>query len=250
MKKLFLVLFLVAFAGAANAAGGGKTPKTVDWPFDGIWGKVDKTSAQRGFQVYREVCAACHGLKRISFRQLAALGFSEAEIKVLAAEYSITDGPDADGEMFDRPGKPSDNIPSPYANENQSRASNNGAYPPDLSLIVKARPNGANYLFSLLTGYETPPADVKLREGLYYNPYMPGKKIAMAPPMADGQVEYIDGTDASLQQMSKDVTNFLQWAAEPEMEQRKRMGIKVMIFLFFMTFFFYIAKKRIWSRIK
>ena len=215
-----------------------------------MFGKVDKQSAQRGLQVYKEVCAACHGLKRVAFRTLTGIGFSEAEVKSLAAGYDIQDGPNDDGEMFTRPGRPSDKFPSPYANDNAARAMQNGALPPDLSLIVKARPVGANYLFSLLTGYSDAPEGHELPEGGHYNKYFPGGVIKMPPPLAADQVTYQDGTAATMEQEARDVTAFLQWAAEPEMEDRKRLGIKVLIFLGVMTAFFYVAKKRIWNNIE
>jgi ubiquinol-cytochrome c reductase cytochrome c1 subunit len=249
MTRIFLCL-LVLLPLSAHAASDYKKPRQMAWPFDGVMGRVDQQSAQRGFQVYKEVCAACHGIHRVAFRNLAAIGFSEGEVKTIAADYTVVDGPNEDGELFERAARPSDKFPKPYPNANAARAAQNGAYPPDLSLIVKARMDGANYLYSLLTGYEDAPADFKIGEGLHYNPYFPGKKIAMAAPLSDGQVEYQDGTEATVEQMSKDVVSFLQWAAEPDMEARKRMGMKVMVFLFIMTVFFYVAKKRIWSRIE
>lgn len=253
MNKLSLILGISLAVGliAANASAseGQKQPKHVEWSFDGMLGKVDKPSAQRGLQVYKEVCAACHGLSRVAFRTLTEIGFSEGEVKALAAGYTIQDGPNDAGDMFERPGLPSDKFTSPFANENAARASNNGAYPPDLSLIIKARPNGANYLYSLLTGYEEPPEDVHLSDGQHYNPYFPGHKLAMPAPLSDGQVTYEDGTNASVDQMARDVVNFLQWAAEPEMEQRKQMGIKVLLYLAVFTGFAYIAKKHIWRKL-
>ena len=248
IRILFSLIIMAPLA--AQAAGDVHHPKQMSWPFSGFAGKVDKQSAQRGFQVYKEVCAACHGINRIAFRNLQALGFSEGEVKTIAADYSVVDGPNDDGEMFERAGRPSDRFPKPYPNEKAARAAQNGAYPPDLSLMVKARHDGANYIHSLLTGYEDTPEGFKIDDGLYYNPYFPGMKIAMAAPLSDGQVEYQDGTEATMEQMSIDVVNFLQWAAEPEMEERKRMGMKVMVFLFIMTVFFYIAKKRVWARIE
>jgi len=250
---LAAIIALGVHTSGAHAAGDVKHPKHANWSFDGVFGTFDDVSIQRGLQVYREVCAACHGLKRMPFRRLTEVGFSEDEVKALAAEYSVMDGPNDEGEMFERPAKPSDKFPSPYANEKQARAMNNGAYPPDLSLIIKARPNGANYTYSLLTGYGEKPDhghEVELMPGQYYNPYFPGGKIGMPKPISEGQVDYQDGTQASIEQQAKDVVNFLQWAAEPEMEHRKRMGLRVMIFLSIMTVFFYIATKRVWAGVK
>lgn len=250
MRYVMMILSLLMISPVALAAGEYKKPRQVMWEFDGVFGTFDRPAIQRGLQVYKEVCAACHGIKKVPFRRLTEIGFSEDEVKTLAAEYTFMDGPNDDGEMFDRPGRPSDKFPSPYENEKAARAVNNGAYPPDLSLMVKARKDGANYLYSLLTGYKDAPADFDLGEGMYYNPYFPGKQIAMLPPLTDDQVEYQDGTAATVDQMAKDVTAFLQWTAEPEMETRKQMGIRVMIFLFIMTVLFYIAMKRIWANVK
>ncbi len=250
MKKLFFSLTLLALiASSAAFASEGKPLKHVNWPFDGVTGALDKQSAQRGFQVYKEVCAACHSMKRVAFRSLTEIGFSEAEVKALAAGYQVKDGPNDSGDMFDRPGKPSDSFPSPFANENAARASNGGAYPPDLSLIVKARHDGGNYLYSLLTGYGEPPADVQMATGMQYNAYFPGGQIAMPKPFSDDQVTYEDGTKASVDQMARDVTIFLQWASEPEMEWRKEMGIKVLVFLAIFSVFAYIAKRNIWRKV-
>jgi ubiquinol-cytochrome c reductase cytochrome c1 subunit len=253
MKKTFLLtasVFALVLGFQAHASSDVKHPKQVPWQFDGVFGTFDKPAIQRGFQVYKEVCSACHSLKRVPMRTLAEVGFSEAEVKSLAASYTVTDGPNDSGEMYERPARPSDAVPAPYANEQAARAANNGAYPLDLSLIAKARHDGPNYVYSLLTGYEAAPADVEVPLGKHYNPYMAGHVIAMPQPLnSEGQVEYQDGTKASVDQMARDVVNFLQWAAEPEMEARKRMGIKVILFLLVMTGFFYVAKKRIWSRI-
>lgn len=224
--------------------------KKVTWPFDGAFGSVDRKAAQRGFQVYKEVCGSCHGLYNLYYRNLKDIGFSEAEIKEIAKSVTIQDGPNDAGEMFERLGLQSDRVIKPYPNEQAARAANNGAYPPDLSLIVKARPDGANYLYSLLTGYSEAPKDLKLMPGLYYNEYFAGHQIAMPAPLSDGQVTYMDGTKASVEQMAMDVTVFLQWAAEPEMENRKSMGLKVMMFLVAFTILFYISKKRIWQDIR
>lgn len=246
----FLTFLLLFTAASAFASGDAHPPKQMEWGFDGVFGRLDKPSAQRGFQVYKEVCSACHSLQRVSLRQLAGIGFSEAEIKSLAATYTVKDGPNDAGEMFERAGRPSDSFPSPYANENAGRAANNGALPPDMSLLVKARDDGANYVYSIITGYgETAPEGISVPEGAYYNPYMDGGVIKMAPPVRDESVVYQDGTSATTDQQARDVVNFLQWAAEPEMEERKSMGIHVLLFLSAMTCFFYLVKKRIWSQL-
>lgn len=250
-KNIFLITALLvsnASLAFANSAGQ-KAPKQMVWQFDGATGTVDKQSAQRGFQVYKEVCANCHSLRLLSYRNLQDIGFSEAEVKAIAAGATVKDGPNDAGDMFDRPGRPSDKFVSPFPNEKAARASNGGAFPPDLSLIVKARPNGANYLYSILTGYENAPEGFHLNTGMNYNSYFPGEQIAMPKPLSDGQVTYQDGTEASVDQMSRDVVNFLQWAAEPEMEERKQAGIKILLYLAIFTGLFYLAKKRIWSRL-
>lgn len=250
MLRLATLMIASLVAAAAFAAGPAVEYKQVKWPFDGFKGHVDKQSAQRGYQVYREVCASCHGVTKVAYRNLSEIGFSEAEIKAIAAEYNVTDGPDKFGEMFDRPARPSDRMISPYRNEQEARASNGGAYPPDLSLMVKARPDGANYVYSLLTGYSEAPEGVDMQPGMYYNDYFPGHQIAMAPPLQEGLVDFQDGTEATADQMARDVVNFLQWTAEPEMEARKRMGWKVLLYLFALTFIFYLAKKSVWSKLK
>ena len=245
--RMITLLAALAVAPAALAAGTTLEPKQQDWSFDGVFGRFDRPSVQRGLQVYKEVCAACHSIKRVPFRTLTDVGFSEAEVKSLAASYSIKDGPNDVGEMFERPGRPSDRFPKVYANDNAARAANNGGVPPDLSLMIKAREDGANYVFSLLTGYHDAPEGFTVPEGAHYNPYMPGGIIKMAAPLRDEGVTYQDGTKATVDQQAHDLVNFLQWAAEPEMEQRKRMGVHVMLFLAAMTCFFYVVKKRMWS---
>ncbi len=252
MRKLLTSLGVAALVslasfGSANAAGEAVELKSMNWKHGGLFGTYDRASAQRGLRVYREVCAGCHGLGLVAFRTLKDLGFSEDEVKALAAEYEFVDGPDDAGDMFDRPGKPSDKFPAPFANEQAARASNGGAYPPDLSLMSKARPNGDNYLYSLLTGYEEAPSDVTLPVGMSYNAYFPGHKIAMPPPLMEDGVEYSDGTPATVDQMAKDVTVFLTWAAEPKMEQRKNMGLKVILFLLILAAVFYAVKRKVWS---
>ena len=251
MKKTLLILFGLTFALSNSFASSGEVHNIKQqWSFEGYVGTVDKRSAQRGFQVYKEVCSACHSLNRMSFRHLQEIGFSLEEAKTIAAEYLVEDGPNDVGDMFERNGKISDHFVAPYANENASRASNGGAFPPDLSLIIKARPDGANYLYSLLNGYIDTPEHVKLGEGMHYNAYFPGHQIAMPKPLSKDQVEYQDGTIATVEQMSRDLVNFFQWTAEPEMEKRNKMGIRTLIFLLISTLFFYAAKRRIWSDVK
>ncbi|KAL3840942.1 hypothetical protein ACJIZ3_025533 [Penstemon smallii] len=201
------------------------------WPHKGILSSYDHASIRRGHQVYQQVCASCHSMSLISYRDLVGVAYTEEETKAMAAEIEVVDGPNDEGEMFTRPGKLSDRFPKPYANEQAARFANGGAYPPDLSLITKARHNGQNYVFGLLTGYRDPPAGVTIREGLHYNPYFPGGAIAMPKMLNDGAVEYEDGTPATEAQMGKDVVSFLSWAAEPEMEERKLMGFKWILVL-------------------
>ncbi len=249
MRILTAALFLLT-ATASHASSESTPLKQIPWRFEGALGTFDRQSIQRGFQVYKEVCSACHSLNHIAYRNLAEIGFSEAEIKAIAAEKNVMDGPNDEGEMFERPGRPSDYFAPPFANEKAARTANNGTYPPDLSLMTKARVDGPNYIYSLLTSYGEAPADVAMNEGMQYNPYFPGGQIAMATPLAEGAVQYSDGTVASVDQMAQDVVNFLQWAAEPEMEQRKHMGIKVILYLAVFTVLFWFAKKRIWKQLK
>ena len=250
MYNRVIIALLISFSSfGALADTTAKQPLQLVWPFEGIFGTFDRQAAQRGAQVYFEVCSACHSNHNLYYRNLKDIGFSEAEIKQLAQKYTVKDGPNAEGEMFDRPALPSDRFVSPYPNEEAARAANNGAYPVDLSLIIKARHDGPNYVFSLLSGYQEAPADIKLMPGLYYNPYFEGGQIAMPPPLTQGQVTFSDDTPATVEQMAKDVVVFLQWGAEPEMEHRKSMGLKVMIFLLVFTVFFYMAKKKIWKNL-
>ena len=226
-------------------------PIKVDWSFKGITGKFDRASLQRGFQVYKEVCSSCHSMQYLSYRNLGEEGgpeFSIEEVKAIAASVEIEDGPDSQGEMFTRPGRPSDKFLSPYPNVNASMAANGGAYPPDMSVLVKARPGGANYIYSILMGYEQKPEDFVLDEGVYYNKYMSGQKIKMSNPLSEDIVEYSDGTEASVNQMAKDVTTFLSWAAEPELEARHKTGVKVLIYLILLSILVYLSMKRIWLR--
>ena len=245
-----LGLSSLGFVTPALAAGEAITLKDIDFSFEGPFGTFDRAAAQRGFQVYREICSSCHGVQYFAFRNLEEIGYSDEMAKAIAADYQVTDGPDDYGDMFERPGKLSDRIPAPFPNQNAARAANGGAYPPDLSVIVKARPDGAAYLYSLLTGYEEPPADIELEPGQYYNAYMPGHKIAMPQPLYDDMVGYADGTEATVEQMSKDVTVFLAWLAEPSMEDRKSIGFSFMIFMSIFVILLYLTNRRIWRPIK
>jgi ubiquinol-cytochrome c reductase cytochrome c1 subunit len=246
-------LFLVILSSKALLAGPGANPLPHhDWSFKGILGTFDRGELQRGFQVYKEVCSSCHGLKRVAYRNLRFLGFKEAEIKAIAANYQVTDGPNDEGEMFQRSARPSDNFVSPYPNEKAARAANNGASPPDLSLITKSRPGGANYVYSLLTGYTPPPPGMELdpNDTRHYNAYYPGYYISMAAPLSEGQVTYADGAQATVAQMAHDVVAFLSWAAEPELESRKELGFKVLFYVLFMTAIFYVVNRRVWKDVK
>ena len=253
MRTILTALAVVSSLGlaapAALAAGAEVTPPAQKWSFNGPFGTYDRGELQRGYHVYKEVCAACHAMKYVAFRNLRDIGFNEAEVKALAATFEVTDGPNDDGEMFKRPGLPQDRFPSPFPNEKAARASNGGAYPLDLSLIAKARAGGPDYLRALLVGYKDAPAGFTLGEGLNYNEYFAGHQIAMPKPLNDDQVTYADGTKATVEQMAHDVSAFLMWAAEPKLEDRKRMGFKVMVFLIVLTGLFFMAKKRIWARL-
>lgn len=257
-----------------------REPVHVDWTFDGPFGTFDRQQLQRGFQVYRDVCAACHSLDFIAFRNLGEPGgpeFGEAEVRALAAEYMVQDGPDDSGEMFERPAVPSDRIPPPYPNPQAARAANAGAYPPDLSLIAEARAvergfpwfvfdmftqyveSGPDYIYSLLIGYEEPPEGVEIPPGTYYNPYfISGTALAMPPPLSDGIVSYAQNQDdnqandvpETVEQYARDVTAFLMWAAEPKLEERKRMGFSVMAFLVLFAGLVFYTKKKVWSEVE
>ncbi|MDB5368376.1 MAG: cytochrome c1 [Rhodospirillales bacterium] len=218
-----------------------------EWHHDGAFGTYDRAQLQRGFQVYSKVCATCHSMSLLSYRHLAALGYSEPEIKAIASQVQVQDGPNDQGEMYERPGLPSDHFKAPFANEKAARAANNGALPKDLSLIVKARKGGEDYVYALLTGYTDPPPGVKVPDGQYYNKAFPGHLISMPPPLQDGIVSYADGTQATVPQMAKDVAAFLAWASEPKLEERKRIGAKVMIFLGVFTALMYLVKRKVWA---
>jgi len=287
MKKLFTSIALIAamagFSGLASAAEEGDLahqvehaakvghypilkPEQIDWSFAGPFGKYDKGQLQRGLKVYTEVCAACHSMNLVSFRTLGDLGYSEEQVKAFAANYEVQDGPNADGEMFTRKAVPSDHFPSPFPNHEAAAAANNGAAPPDFSLIAKARgvtrgfptfvfdiftqyqQGGPDYIHALLTGYQEPPEGVVIAEGTHFNPYfIAGQALAMAQPISDGQVTYDDGAPQTVDQYSQDVAAFLMWAAEPHLEDRKRMGFMVMIFLAIFTALVYLTKKSVYS---
>lgn len=244
-------VMVIGLPMAAHASEGAETPlPNADWSFEGPFGTYDKASLQRGLLVYRQVCSACHSLKRVAFRNLTALGYSDDQVKAIAAEYTIVDGPNDEGEMFERPGRPSDHFKSPFANDKAAMAANGGALPPDLSLITKAREGGADYVFGIMTGYGPAPEGVTILDGQYYNKHMAGHVIKMPPPLTAGGVAYEDGYPQTVEQYSKDVSSFLTWAAEPEMEQRKQMGIKVILFLMVFASIMYAVKRTIWSKVK
>lgn len=246
--KIVTAAILLGFAGSAFAAGEAEKPKNVDFSFETYTGGFDYAAAQRGLQVYRDICSTCHALPYVAFRNLADLGYSEDEVKAIAAEYQIAYIDDY-GETATKPGIPSDYFPAPFANPQAASFANNGKVPPDLTLIVEARVGGADYVYSLLTGY-VPEKDAELDSGLYYNKYYPNHAIGMAQPIYDDSISYTDGTPATLDQMAKDVTTFLAWAAEPNMVERKRLGMTTMLFLIGLTVLFYLSYKRIWAPVK
>ncbi len=258
-------------AGAAFAASGYpiNKPKNEDWSFAGPFGHWDVGQLQRGLKVYTEVCAACHSLDLMYYRDLKALGYNESQIRAYAAQFDVTDGPNDDGEMFERPARPSDRFKGPYDNDKQAAAANGGALPPDLTLMAKARApergfptfifdiftmyaeNGPDYIYSLLTGYEEAPDGVEVLDGLHYNPYFAaGSALAMANPLSDGLVTYDDGSPETVDQYSKDVSAFLMWTAEPGLQDRKNQGFIVILFLLLFAGLLYFTKKRVWADVK
>jgi ubiquinol-cytochrome c reductase cytochrome b/c1 subunit len=266
-----LMIAGVLFAGSARdaRAENQETPPSLKWSFAGPVGKFDRGALQRGLKVYKEVCSACHSLNYIAFRNIAdpgGPGYSEAQAAALASEYKIKDGPNDQGDMFERPGRPADYFPAPFPNEQAARAANGGGLPPDLSLITKARSyergfpkfiidffstyqeQGPDYVAAILTGFEDkPPAGLTIPTGSYYNKYFPGHAIKMPPPLSDGQVTFDDGAPATVAQYAHDVTTFLMWAAEPHMEARKEMGLKVFVFLIIFAGLMYFTKKKVWA---
>ncbi len=251
MKKTLSMLAVAAVMSASlpSLANEGAEPPHQKWPHQGVFGMYDKAALQRGFQVYKEVCSSCHSMKLLSYRDLTQLGYTPDQVKTVAAENTITDGPNDDGEMFERPARPADRFRSPFPNDKAARAANGGALPPDMSLLSKAREHGDDYIYGILTGYEEKPADFDLMPGLNYNKYFAGHQIAMAKPLNEGQVTYTDGTANTLEQEARDVTQFLAWASEPHMEQRKGMGLKVMIFMLAFCGIMVAAKRKLWANI-
>ncbi len=246
----FFLIFNIYFS--ALSAEKVELMKT-DWTFKGLLGKFDRASLQRGYQVYNEVCASCHSMQYLSYRNLMEEGgpeFTEEQAKAIAANFVVTDGPNSDGEMFERPAKLSDKFVMPYPNEKAAQAANGGAYPPDMSVLAKARKGGVDYLYSVLLGYEDPPSNIQLDEGVYYNKFMYGNKIKMPKILEDNLIEYTDGTLATEEQMAKDVVTFLMWSAEPHLEARHKMGFRAIIYLTILTILVYFSMKKIWSRVK
>jgi ubiquinol-cytochrome c reductase cytochrome c1 subunit len=249
--KLLTTILIVTFF-CSKAYSSSKELLKVDWSFAGITGKFERDSLQRGYQVYKEVCSSCHSMKYLSYRNLGQKGgpeFTLEEVKAIAASYDVEDGPNSEGEMYERSGRPSDHFVNPYPNDKAAIAANGGAYPPDMSVLAKARTGGANYIYSILMGYEEKPAGFVLEEGVYYNKYMDGNKIKMISPLSDDLIEYTDGTNATQTQMAKDVTTFLTWAAEPHLEARLRTGTKVIIYLIILATLVYFSMRKIWSRV-
>jgi len=253
-KLILLLIILTSFGGKKILAEeSSHNLLKQDWSFNSFFGKFDRASLQRGFQVYTEVCASCHSMKYLSYRNLTEKGgpeFSAEQAKAIAANFEVTDGPNSEGEMFTRAARLSDKFVMPYANEEEAKISNGGAYPPDMSVLVKARKGGSDYIYSVLVGYEDPPSGVTLDDGVYYNRYMYGNKIKMPAPLSDGLIEYSDGTEATAEQMAKDVVTFMMWAAEPHLESRHKTGFRVIIYLIILSILVYFSMKKIWSRIE
>ncbi|HEX3810668.1 MAG TPA: cytochrome c1 [Rhizomicrobium sp.] len=254
---LSLGLLLAVSAQAQTVSSDPLPPKPEHWSFEGPFGTYDRGELQRGFQVYKEVCSACHSLNRVSFHDLGdagGLGFTDAQVKALALSYKVPAGPndkgettDANGTPLTRPGIPADHFPPPFANEQAARASNNGALPPDLSLIVKAREGGPQYVYSIVTGDSTKaPAGFHLTANKYYDPYFPGRNISMPPPLSKGQVTFNDGTPNDVASEAHNVVAFLSWASEPKMDERKQLGFGVMAFLLLLSGLLFLSYRRVW----
>jgi ubiquinol-cytochrome c reductase cytochrome c1 subunit len=254
MAKHALAILVVAALGLTFAVGARAQEEAPSvphqqWPFEGVFGTYDRAALQRGFQVYKEVCSVCHPVKHLYYRDLEELGYSEDQVKGIAAQAQVTDGPNDQGEMFQRPARPSDPIPGPFPNDQAARVANNGALPPDLSLITKAREGGSDYVYAILTGFKDAPGGFKMNPNMYYDEYFAGHQIGMPPPLSPDQVKFADGSPSTVPQMAHDVVSFLSWAAEPTLDERHRMGFKVFLFLIVATGVFYAAKRKIWSRV-
>ncbi len=251
LNRIILIIFISTVSFSVHSEETNKNYVKTNWSFKGIFGTFDRASLQRGYQVYQEVCSGCHSAQYLSYRNLSEKGgpeFSVEEAKAIAAQFEVEDGPNSDGEMFIRLGRLSDKFVKPYPNVEASTAANGGAYPPDMSVLAKARKGGADYIYSLLLGYEEAPTGFELDEGVYYNKYMSGNRIKMLAPLSDGLVEYSDGTQSTTAQMAKDVTTFLVWTAEPHLESQHRMGFKVIIYLIILLTLVYMSKQKVWSR--
>jgi len=251
IKKIFIFIFLTTMPFSVFAEEKNIDLIHTNWSFDGLFGTFNRASLQRGYQVYQEVCSGCHSVQHLSYRNLYEKGgpeFSIEEAKVIASQFELEDGPNSDGEMFTRPARLSDKFVKPYPNVKASAAANGGAYPPDMSVLAKARAGGADYIYSLLLGYDENPTDLELEDGVYYNKFMTGNKIKMSEPLYDGMVEYSDGTKSSKSQMAKDVTAFLVWASEPHLEAQHKMGFKTIIYLVILIILVYMSKQKVWSR--
>ena len=249
-KILFTSLILINLLMCnVFAAGSDANITKMKFSFDGVFGVIDKSSARRGLQVYNEICAGCHSLEHVSYRNLLDIGFTNDQVKEYASQFEVMAKPDSEGEVNMRSAIPSDKFVSPYQNDNQAKSMNNGAIPPDLSLIIKARAGGASYFYSLLMGYKDSPEDEELSNG-YYNVAYPGNIIAMPQPLYGDDVEYSDGTEATMEQEIIDLVSFLTWTAQPELNDRKSMGFRVFLFLVFMTSVLFLSYRKIWKKIK
>ena len=249
--KILLIILIMFFCSSSSfsAESSSKPMPKHKWSFNGITGTFDRGALQRGYKVYTEVCAGCHSMNLLYYRDLIDIGFSEDQVKAIASEYTVLDGPNDEGEMFERNARPADRMVSPYSNDNEARANNNGSYPPDLSVITKAKKYGEDYIYNLLVGYKDPPSNVEIGEGMYYNEWMDGKQIAMPQPIYDESVDYEDGTNNDMEQLAKDVVTFLKWSAEPELEERKNLGIKAILFFIILGIIVFLAKNNLWRKV-
>jgi cytochrome c1 len=252
---LALAIPIAAFAKDQTAAEPANQEPEIahqDWTFSPPFGTYDNAQLQRGFQVYKEVCSNCHSMRLLSYRNLGEPGgpeFSPKAVEAIASQVQVTDGPNEKGEMFQRPAHPSDRFRSPFANEQVARAANNGALPPDLSVIAKAREGGPDYIYALLTGYAQPPAGFEVAQGMHYNKAFPGHQVAMPPPLSDGVIKYTDGTKGVLDNYARDVSAYLMWAAEPKLEERHKTGARVLLFLIVFAAIMYLAKRTVWAKL-